>query len=71
MKTTTRMMRTTRKTMMMRTTRETRKKNFFAKMLKMTKYTSMPNLVRLAQWEQFSECMHTTYYYYIVLPVII
>ena len=28
------------------------KEDFFAKMLKMTKYTSMPNLVRLAQWEQ-------------------
>ena len=26
----------------------------FAKILKMTKYTSMPNLVRLGQWEQVS-----------------
>ena len=33
---------------------------FFAKILKMTKYTSLPNLVRLAQWEQVSE-----YYYYV------
>ena len=29
---------------------------FFAKILKMTKYTSLPNLVWLAQWER------TTYY---------
>ena len=27
---------------------------FFAKILKMTKYTSLPNLVRLGQWEQVS-----------------
>ena len=27
---------------------------FFAKNLKMTKYTSLPNLVRLDQWEQVS-----------------
>ena len=26
----------------------------FAKILKMTKYTSLPNLVRLGQWEQVS-----------------
>ena len=32
----------------------------FAKILKMTKYTSLPNLVRLGQWEQVSE------YYYIL-----
>ena len=31
---------------------------FFAKILKMTKYTSLPNLVRLGQWEQVS-----SYYY--------
>ena len=36
---------------------------FFAKILKMTKYTSLPNLVRLGQWEQVSEYIHTTYYY--------
>ena len=30
------------------------KKFFFAKILKMTKYTSLPNLVRLGQWEQVS-----------------
>ena len=29
-------------------------KEFFAKILKMTKYTSLPNLVRLGQWEQVS-----------------
>ena len=28
---------------------------FLANILKMTKYTSLPNLVRLAQWEQVSE----------------
>ncbi len=28
---------------------------FFSKILKMTQYTSLPNLVRLAQWEQVSE----------------
>ena len=39
---------------------------FFSKNLKMTQYTSMPNLVRLAQWEQVSE-----YYYYILQPVIL
>ena len=35
---------------------------FFAKILKMTKYTSLPNLVRLAQWEQVSDDirLHTT-----------
>ena len=34
---------------------------FFAKILKMTKYTSLPNLVRLAQWEQVSHNIpHTT-----------
>ena len=27
---------------------------FFAKILKMTKYTSLPNLVKLGQWEQVS-----------------
>ena len=27
---------------------------FFAKILRMTKYTSLPNLVRLGQWEQVS-----------------
>ena len=32
---------------------------FFAKILKITKYTSLPNLVRLGQWEQVSP-----YYYY-------
>ena len=31
-------------------------------MLKMTKYTSLPNLVRLGQWEQVSEYYY--YYYY-------
>ena len=36
---------------------------FFAKILKMTKYTSLPNLVRLGQWEQVSEYIHTTTYY--------
>ena len=35
------------------------RKFFFAKILRMTKYTSLPNLVRLGQWEQVSE------YYYI------
>ena len=40
---------------------EEEKETFFAKILKMTKYTSLPNLVRLGQWEQVSE------YYYIVL----
>ena len=38
---------------------------FFAKILKMTKYNSLPKLVRLGQWEQVSEY----YYYYILLPV--
>ena len=33
---------------------------FFAEILKMTKYTSLSNLVRLAQWEQVSEYIHTT-----------
>ena len=35
---------------------------FFAKILKMAKYTSLPNLVRLGQWEQVSEyyILHTT-----------
>ena len=33
---------------------------FFAKILKMTKYTSLPNLVRLGQWDQVSP-------YYIVV----
>ena len=28
---------------------------FFAKILMMIKYTSMPNLVRLAQWKQISD----------------
>ena len=28
---------------------------FVAKILKMTQYTSLPNLVRLGQWEQVSE----------------
>ena len=37
---------------------------FFAKILKMIKYTSLPNLVRLGQWEQVSE------YYYILQPKI-
>ena len=32
---------------------------FFAKMLKMIKYASLPNLVRVAQWEHVSD-----YYYY-------
>ena len=36
---------------------------FFAKILKMTKYTSLPNLVRLGQWEQVSE-----YYYNYIQP---
>ena len=34
---------------------EEKEQFFFAKMLKMTKYNSLPNLVRLAQWEQVSE----------------
>ena len=35
---------------------------FFSRILKMTQYTSLPNLVRLAQWEQVSEyyILHTT-----------
>ena len=28
------------------------RKFFFAKILRMTKYTSLPTLVRLGQWEQ-------------------
>ncbi len=36
-------------------------------MLKMTKYTSLPNLVRLAQWEQISE--YTRLHTYYILPV--
>ena len=32
---------------------------FLANILKMTKYTSLPNLVRLGQWEQVSEYMYT------------
>jgi len=36
---------------------------FFAKMLKITKYTSLSNLVKLAQWEQVSEYYIHTYYY--------
>ena len=39
---------------------------FFAKILKMIKYTSLPNLVRLAQWEQVSE-----YILLLLLPGII
>ena len=35
---------------------------FFAKILKMTIYTSLPNLVRLGQWEQVSP--YYSYYYY-------
>ena len=38
---------------------------FFAKILKMTKYTSLPNLVRLGQWEQVSP------YYILVLLVLL
>ena len=34
------------------TTRLRRK--FFAKILKMTKFTNLPNLVRLGQWEKVS-----------------
>ena len=34
---------------------EEEKEFFFVKILRMTKYTSLPNLVRLGQWEQFSE----------------
>ena len=37
------------------------RKFFFAKILRMTKYTSLPNLVRLGQWEQVSEYIHRTY----------
>ena len=35
---------------------------FFSKILKMTQYTSLPNLVRLGQWEQVSEyiLLHNT-----------
>ena len=29
-------------------------RNFLVKILNMTKYTSLPNLVRLGQWEQVS-----------------
>ena len=36
------------------------RKFFFAKILKMTQYTSLPNLVRLGQWEQVSEYIHRT-----------
>jgi len=37
------------------------KEEFFgAKMLKKTKYTSLPNLVRLAQWEQVSPFYYST-----------
>ena len=37
------------------------RKFFFAKILRMTKYTSLPNLVRLGQWEQVSEYyIHTS-----------
>ena len=41
------------------------------KMLKMIKYTSLPNLVRLAQWEQVSDddYDYDYDYYYIRLPV--
>ena len=38
---------------------EEEKEFLFAKILKMTKYTSLPNLVWLGQWEQVSH-----YYYY-------
>ena len=40
---------------------------FFAKILKMTKCTSLPNLVRLSQWEQVSEYILTYY----IQPVIL
>ena len=33
---------------------EEKEEFFFAKILKMPKYTSLPNLVRLGQWEQVS-----------------
>ena len=33
---------------------EREEETFFAKIHKMTKYTSLSNLVRLGQWEQFS-----------------
>ncbi len=33
---------------------EEEKEFFFAKILRMTKYTGLPNLVRLGQWEQVS-----------------
>ena len=36
------------------------RKFFFAKILRMTKYTSLPTLVRLGQWEEVSEYIHTT-----------
>ena len=34
--------------------KEEESESFFAKILKMTKCTSLPNLVRLGQWEQLS-----------------
>ena len=56
------MTRTTSTTRMMRITRTTRmrwrrwmRKFFFAKMHKITKYTSLPDIVRLDQWKQVSD----------------
>ena len=40
----------------------------FAKILKMTKYTSLPNLVRLGQLEQVSPSS-SYYYYYSTLKI--
>ena len=45
--------------------KEEEKEFFFAKILKMTKYASLPNLVRLGQWEQVSHY----YYYYRVFHI--
>ncbi len=42
--------------------KEEEKQFFFAKILKMTKYTSLPNLVRLGQWEQVSPYYSSSYY---------
>ena len=48
--------------------KEDEKRNFFFKILNMTKPTDLPNLVWLAQWEQVSEYIHK---YILLLPVIL
>ena len=43
---------------------EEEKQIFFANILKKTKYTSLPNLVMLGQWEQVSPYYYSSYSYW-------